>query len=314
MVRLWWACKLAWARRTDEDRAQGLVRPRQAVQGQPVHGAVAVVHQLLQRRVVRQQALLNGVLRQINAAMGELTTQTPGCVHTTSHSSCAPRVIVKLVRAGHDNIKHVQRDDAGCQLGRRLQFAQHGRRGAEVNLPDQQAACAVLHCAVGVAAFQLRPAHEQRCYCCPTAPRCNICCYTCCDTGQGGELLLACACLMCASLSSHGMWLGATSPSRPSPCRRAEWPSTRLADAGLSGAATAAVTSRRLLSASRASLRCRGGCHAACCAGHLARPGPPPALKLVEAWLCDSSLPSIVIEISAQVLLYHTKSSNYQIL
>ena len=98
---------------------------------------------------------------------------------------------------------------------------------------------------------------------------------------------------MCASLSSHGMWLGATSPSRPSPCNRAEWPSARLAEAGLSGAATAAATSRRLLSACWASLRCRGGCHGACCAGHLARPGPPPTVKLVEAWLCDSSLPSI---------------------
>jgi len=145
----------------------------------------------------------------------------------------------------------------------------------------------------------------------PTMPRYHAGC----SAGQGGELLLACARLMCASLSNHGMWLGATSPSRPSPCRSAEWPSARLADAGLSGAATAAVTCSRLLSANRASLRCRGGCHAACCAGHLAlRPGPSAAVKLVEAWLCDSSLPSILIEISAQMAKYRPKSSNYQIL
>ncbi len=106
---------MARAGRTDEDRAQGLVRPRQAVQGQPVHGAVAVVHQLLQRRVVRQQALLNGVLQQIPSAMSEPTMRTLGCVPTTSHSCRAPLATVYSSELEMD--MHVQQDYAGCLLG-----------------------------------------------------------------------------------------------------------------------------------------------------------------------------------------------------
>ena len=53
-------------RRTDEHGAQWLIRPGQAVERQLKHGAVAVLDQLLQRRVIGKKPLLQGILNQPN--------------------------------------------------------------------------------------------------------------------------------------------------------------------------------------------------------------------------------------------------------
>ena len=133
-------------------------------------------------------------------------------------------------------------------------------QAASTHPPQQQAACTVFQCILGVALVSLCPALHN------TAD--GSLQYQ--QSQRSGTMI---ADLTCASRSSHGMCMGATSPTSPRPCSNASWPSPRgtTAEASSSMAAPAVAWTVMLqtlrlrclpavtLAASSWTLYCAGG-------------------------------------------------------